>query len=171
MQPPSSDVVVGRRPMQADWRRRRPVGSASTAVGHRWLRRPGRLRRRRCGAAPVVHSSKSAMNSRIALVARRAWSPARRIPVLVLVGDVVELVVGVALEPFEHARLLGLGELQRLDDVADDLPVARLARAGAQGTEGDHGESRRTRYDDGDSQGTEAKGRQPLRTAALALRQ
>ena len=69
-------------------------------------------------AAPpsVVHSSKSSMNSRIpsAGVGGRVALPGR-IPGLVLVGDLVELVVGVALEPLQHALLLLLRELQRLD--------------------------------------------------------
>ena len=46
-----------------------------------------------------------------------------------------------------------------------DPPVAGLARAGAQGAEGDHGEAGGHDDGDGDSQGREANDATPLRTA------
>ena len=103
-------------------RRRRSRGSdvadgAEDAVGsdeadgsrHRWLGGPGRLRRRRRGAALAralleVGDEQSHRRARLP----RIVEPLRRIPVLVLVGDRVELVVGVALELLQHARLLRL---------------------------------------------------------------
>ena len=66
---------------------------------------------------------------------------AGRVPVLVLVGDRIELVVGVAVEPLQHAVLLGLGELQGLDRVRHDTALAGLTRTRAEGADGDHGEA------------------------------